>query len=128
MSLHFIATVSLIPLELIMSRGDIQCPGDIVPFNCSILSNSETIHLTWLFTVPGMMPVNITHYNTSSGSNNIMTPYISTSVTGFESDEYIHSTLEFTVQPGIPIDEFNLSCSIAGLGFNSTFTVVNSSS
>ena len=108
-----------------MSREDIQCPGDIIPFNCSILSNSETIHLMWLITIPGMTPVNVTFFN-NSGSDDL-TSYITTFVTGFKSDEYIHSTVEFRVQPGIPVNRFNLSCSITGLGLSITAVRVNSS-
>ena len=127
MFLYWIATVSIIPLEPIILRGDIRCPGDIIPFNCSILSNSETIHLMWLFTIPEMMSKNVTYSNTTSGRDTL-TPYLSTYVTDFQSDQYIHSTLEFTVQPGIPIDEFTLNCSISGLGFNTTVVHINSSS
>ena len=124
---YCIATVSIIPLEPITSREDIHCPGDIIPFNCSILSNSETIHLTWSFAIPGMVPIaDITYSNITSGSD-LLTSYISTSVTGFQSDQYIHSTLEFTVQFGIPILQINLMCAITSLGFNTTVVLVNSS-
>ena len=109
-----------------ISRADIQCPGDIIPYNCSILSNSETIHLIWLITIPGMMPVNITYSNMTSGSNNL-TPFISTSVTDFQNDEFIQSTLKFTVQPSIPTLQFNIVCAITGLGLNTTVVRVNSS-
>ena len=121
-----VATVSIIPLEPRESREDIQCPGDIIPFNCSILSNSETINLTWFINVPGMAPVNITYSNISTGIHDLAS-YSSTTLTDFHSDEYIRSTLEFRVQPGIPILQFNLSCLITGLGLNSTIVHINTS-
>ena len=72
-----------------------------------------------------MMPVDITYSNTTSSSD-ILTSYITTFVTGFQSDEFIQSTLEFTVQPGIPILQFNIMCMITGLDSNTTMIHVNS--
>ncbi len=57
-----------------------------------------------------------------------MTSYITTFVTGFESDEYIHSTLEVTVYSGMPTDQILLECSIDDLGGSEAIIVsVNTS-
>ena len=124
----FVAVVSIIPLERIVSRDDIECPGDIIPYNCSIQSNSETVHLTWRVTIPGQTPVYITYYNATDNDTSL-NDYITTSVTGFESDRYIHSTLKITVYRGISMDQIMLECSINELGNESTTLVhVNTSS
>ena len=123
----FIASVSIIPLEPVVFRDDINCPDDIIPYNCSIQSNSETVHLTWHVTIPDTMPVNITYSNNISQMN-ALTSYISTSLTGFRSDEYIHSVLMVGVFAGIPTNEIVLQCSINGLGSDTRVVFVNSSS
>ncbi len=110
-----------------MSRNDIECPGDIVSYNCSIQSNSEMVHLTWHVTLPGQMPVNITYYGMSYNRTNLSS-YISTYLTGFRSDEFIHSTLEVTVHPDIPTDQIILQCSIDNLANDTTIVLINTSS
>ena len=109
-----------------MSRKDIECPNDIIPYNCSILSNSETVHLTWHIVVPGQIPINITYTNISARNN--LDVYIASSVTAFQNDEFIHSTLEITVYPNISTDQIVLACSIDDLGNDSIVVHVNSSS
>ncbi len=124
------ASVSIISLERIVSRDDIECPGDIIPYNCSILSNSETVHLTWRVTLPaGQIPINITYYSMTALDNSTsLNSYITTSLTGFRSDEFIHSTLEVSLQPGIPTDQIILECSIDDLGNDTIIVRINSSS
>ncbi len=121
-----IASVEIIPLERVVSRDDIECPGDIIPYNCSILSNSETVHLTWHVTLPGQTPINITFFNFT---NNTVTlnSYISTHLTGFRSDEFIYSSLEVSVLPDIPTDHISLECSIDNLGYDTTIVRINTS-
>ena len=106
-----------------MSRDDIECPEDIIPYNCSIQSNSETIHLTWSVTLPGQMSLNITYYSYLEFSDDLwLNSYITTSLLGFRSDEFIHSILEITVEPDIPTDQIKIECSIDNLE-NDTITV-----
>ena len=121
-----IASVSILPLERMVSRDDIECPDDIIPYNCSIQSNSETVNLTWHVFIPNMLPLNVTYSNGSSQMINL-TNYITTSVTGFQSDEYIHSVLMVRVYAGIPTYEIILQCSINGLGNDTRVVFVNSS-
>ncbi len=122
----FTAIVTIIPLERNVSRDDIECPGDIIPYNCSIESNSETVRLTWRVTLPGQTPFNVT-YDGEFGNRTSLNSYISTSLTGFRSDEFIHSTLEVTVQPDIPTDQIMLECSIGDLGNQITTVLINTS-
>ena len=111
-----------------MSRDDIECPEDIIPYNCSIKSNSETVHLTWNVTLPGQMPLNITYYGYLENSNSfLLNSYITTLLTGFRNDEFIHSMLEVTVVPGIPTDQITIECSIDDLGSDAVTIFINTS-
>ena len=121
------ASVDIIPLERFVFREDIECPDDIIPYNCSIISNSETVHLTWVIMAPGQIPINIT-YNNISDIRDSLNDYISSSVTAFRTDEFIHSTLEITVHPYISTDQIVLMCSIDDLRNDSIAVLVNTSS
>ena len=115
-----IAFVKITPLDRAASRDDIECPGDIMPYNCSIQSNSEALHLTWRVTLHGQTLFDITYPNASI---NVENSYITTSLTGYSRDEFIHSTLEFTVQLYVPSDQIIVACSIDDLGNSSTIIV-----
>lgn len=124
-----IANVSLVPLQRVVARRDIECPGDIFPYNCSILSNSETLHLIWRITLPGETPVDISYYNgtffdDTAGLNGFLT----SSLTEYTSNEYIESILEITVQANSSTDQLMLQCLIEGLGNDSSYVLINSSS
>ena len=118
------ANVSIFQLDGVASRDEIDCPGDILRYNCSIMSNSESIHLTWRVTFPGQMPINVTYSNVTNDLTNL-NMYTTTSLTEFQNDEYVHSTLEITVQPDIPTDFITSECLISDLGHDTVFTHVN---
>lgn len=123
----YIAFATITPLERIVSRSDIECPGDRIPYNCSILSNSETIHLTWLVKFPGQPPMNITYDISSSLRNiDILNSAISTSLERFESDKYIESTLEVMLRANLPTNQTKIDCTINDLGNDSVLVNVNS--
>ena len=110
-----------------ISRPDIDCPRDTFSYNCSIFSNSETIHhLTWRVTYPGHEPINIT-YNGSSSLNSVglFDMQIRAVMTGYIAFEYIESIITIKVLENIT-DEIKLECIIEGLE-NETVTFVNSS-
>ena len=120
---NFVASVKIIPLEHVMFTSNILCPGDIIPYNCSIQSNSETVHLTWRVTIPGEMPINITYYNITDEITNLNS-FITTTITDFRSDMLIHSMLEVSVAIA---DQILLECSIDDLQNDSTTVVINTS-
>ena len=62
----FPAMVTLEFLEDVMMFEEIDCPGDTISYNCSIQSNTETLHLSWTVLFPNMDPIEITHYSDSS--------------------------------------------------------------
>ena len=121
------ASVSLIPLERTALRDDLDCPGDIIPYDCSFSSNSETLHLTWQVIIPGQAPINITY----DGSENLhqatrLNSFVSTSLTRFTSDEFISSTLHIMVDSSTNMIE--LQCSMDEDHNTSELVFINSSS
>ena len=112
-----------------MSRTDIDCPGDIFPYNCSITSNSDALHLVWRVTLTANMILNITYDNTS----NINDPHslhniVSTTLTRFISDEYVESILNLTVTHDIPIhNQTKIECIIENLGNDTVNVLINTS-
>ena len=122
----FSAAVSVYLLERNTARVGIDCPGDTISYNCSILSNSETIHLIWTITLPGQASINITYDSTSTLNNNdIMGANINTILKEYRRDEYIESILTLTVLSDIVLDGSMIGCSISDLSNNSTMVYVN---
>ena len=113
-------------IERIVPRSDIECPGDIIPFNCFVESNSETVHLTWRVTLPTGVTVNITH-NSASSVNQFhqLNNFISSSLTQFMNDEYIESSLNITVDAGVLINQTKIECLIGHLENVSLYVLVN---
>lgn len=105
------ATVSITKGVL---ESDIECPGGILSFNCSIKSNSENVHLVWRVTILGDEPITIT-YNETSALQDVDTvnTFIDTSLESYTSEEYIQSLLFYTVLATDPaILVATLECSI----------------
>lgn len=124
----YIATVSLSLLQRNVSRQDIDCPGDVISYNCSIVSNSENVHLTWRVTLPGDMPFNVT-YDRFSTINSIgsIDNVLQTTLTRFISDTYIESMLEFVLSSNIALNQTKLECLIEELDSSTVIVFVNSS-
>lgn len=122
------ATISP-PLRTV-SRGDIDCPGDTISYNCSIQSNGN-VHLTWHVTLPGLMPANITYDNSSEPNIEEILhpfPFITTVLREYRSGEHILlSTLTLTVQNDVPTDGTTLACYIGQLSHDSVIVIVNTS-
>lgn len=120
--------MSLIPLPRMVSRHDIDCPGDIISYNCSIQSNSETLHLIWRVTLPGhSVPIDRV-YNESSALNMNVTSHINTYLSRYVRDEYIESTLAITVWNNASNDRLTVQCLIEKLGNDSVAVLIQSSS
>ena len=102
----------------------------MISYDCSIVSNSETLHLTWRVTLPGDMPSNTTYENSSEpNSVRLLHPFgfITTVLTEYKIDEYIASTLILEVQPTFPANLTILECFIETLANDSIDIVLNSS-
>ena len=111
------------------ARDDINCPGDKISYRCSVMSNSETVQLTWLVTLPGMMPANITYDNTSIPNtvNSDLGYNITTTLTNFTVDMYISSTIVFTMLRDVVLNGTELACISEDLDDDSTVVFVNTS-
>ena len=125
----YLALVTLKLVDSVMISSDIDCPGDTLTYNCSIESNSETLHLTWNITFPEEMPIYFTFNSTSilftwHGWNNIG---VSAILTGYIDQEYVNSTIIFTIMNNVTLDGTELECSITDLGNEITILYINTS-
>ena len=112
-----------------MSRNDIDCPGDIIPYECSIFSNSETLHLIWRVTIPGQEPRSIKYNNTLLDHSTIdLNNFVNAQLRNYEIDAYITATLKIILQAGILINQTKVECIIRDLGNDSLYVFVNTSS
>ena len=118
--------MSLFSLERNVSRLDIECPGDVISYNCSVMSNSEMVQLTWRVTLPGGMTTNITYDSTSivDAVDDIGINY-ATSLTRYIEDEYIVSTIVFTVPRDLNLNVTFLECISEDLDSDSDTVFVN---
>ena len=117
--------MSLFPLERDVSREDIECPGDIIPYNCSVSSNSETVQLTWRITLPGTRPFNITYdniYDLDTVDN--LGKNITTILTSYRRNEYIESVIVLTVLRETFINGTLLECLSEELDSDSDVIIV----
>ena len=126
--------VTLTLLEINTSRDDIHCPGDTISYNCSIISNTETPHLIWNITLPGLTPISFTFDSTSTLYDihhldmNItvtLTELNTFTTTEFINEEHIGSIIVITVLNNVSMNGSNLECSIANLDSDSTLLLVN---
>ncbi len=128
-SLNHKASISLLIHERNTARTDIDCPMDTISYNCSILSNSERVHLRWRVTLPGSMPVTITYDNTSILNNmDNLAMGVITTLTTYRRDEYIESLIVFTVVRNIVLNGTMIECSISDLDNDVVTLFINSSS
>ena len=111
------------------AREGIDCPGDTVYYNCSILSNSENVHLYWNVTFPGLMPISIFYDNTSNV--NIMDYWsmnISSILLDYRSEEYIESIIVLTVLQNFSMNGTEVICGITDLINESVIVQLDTSS
>ena len=94
----FIASITLISLRPNVSSQDIECPGMTIPYRCSVVSNSETVQLTWLASFPGGEEVTISYVDDSTLT---MTQDLGLGITSvltqYTRDVFIESEITLTV-------------------------------
>ena len=112
--------------ERVVFRDDIECPGDTIPYNCSIMSNSEYVHLVWLVTLPGQMQRNITFDGSSSlNSANNLDMNITATLTNYIPEDYIESVIVLTVLSGVTVNGTEIECRSADLDSTTAIVDVN---
>ena len=120
-------------LEKNSSRPDIDCPGDIISYNCTVESNTEALHLTWTVTFLDFTTISITYNSTSELNqiNNLDMNITSTLIS--VTDEHLESLLMLTLVKDVDMDGILVECSIrdifldTNLDNNSVFVEVNTS-
>ena len=118
------AMVSLNQLTRNNSINEIECPGDMIRYNCSVQSNSENVQLTWHVTLPGMMFINITYDETSNhNAMDSLEMNIITALNVYEN-ERIESSITFTLLMGLVTNGTVLECMSEGLDADSVVVIV----
>ena len=125
MCLH-VASVTLSPLERNITRTDIECPGDLIPYNCSVLSNSEEVQLTWEVTFPDQTCFSITYDNSfMPNTTDDLGANITSVLARYTSDEYIESLLVVTVLKNASMNGTLVKCRSETLDHKMVFVHVN---
>ncbi len=107
---------------------DIDCPDDTISYSCSILSNSETLHLIWRVTILGLLPIHIMfNINSSLGTVEYFPENISALLTSYRRDMYIESSINFIVSKSTTLNGTLLECGMADFTNESALLLVNSS-
>ena len=122
------ATVDLVLLLRNVSRPDIECPGDVILFRCSVQSNSETVQLSWLVTFPGQETITIS-YNNESNTNTLeyYPVNITARLTQYTSDQSAESELQLTVLQNVTMSGTILECMSEDLASRNVTVSVNTS-
>ncbi len=108
----FIASLSL----KLPKRPDIDCPGDTLSYNCSILSNSENSTLVWSLILPGFDNVySIFGAESTVDEFHSSGPAITFRLTEYVDGEYIESILTFTVGRHFTVNRTSITCEIPDL-------------
>ena len=110
-----LASTSLRFVERNEMFNDIDCPGDTIAYHCSIASNSETIHLTWTVSFPGLTPYNITYDNSSvlNEVNDHGGMGIKTVLTNYTHQDTIASDIVFKLIRNASMNGTKVTCSIS---------------
>lgn len=94
---------------------DIDCPGDSVTYNCSIVSNTEYLHLIWTVIFPDEMPVTVIYDGLSLVGNVNNLDYNITSTLITIREEYIESIIKINLLSNVSQDNSLIECSIEDL-------------
>ena len=93
-----LANVTLSELPRNVSRLDIVCPGDMIPYRCDVHTNSETLQLTWQVTFPEQDTITIVYTNDSDWSSmDVTNMSIITTLVPYRNDEFISSELTLII-------------------------------
>ena len=106
-----------------MSRHGLECPGDTIPYNCLIQSNSEALHLIWHLTFPdsrALIEIIFNGSSTSLAHETRLNGYVNASLIAYTEDMYIESSLVITVQPNASMNQLFLQCLIEDQNLCST--------
>ncbi len=113
------------------SRPDIECPGDVISFNCSVVTNSENPQLAWQGTLPNNEISDGITFNSSSAPGPIDLGFARITLTEVMNLSTlvvsIESTFELILLSDIPLNQTLLQCYSENLDNASLYVNVNSS-
>lgn len=109
--------ITLLPLPRIVASDDIECPGDVIPFSCSIESNSEAdLYLVQTLTIPSPNMPRLAYIYTST---------ISRTAGDFD---FGNSTVNVVLPDDIAlVNDTDIECRIEGFGNASTILKLQTS-
>ena len=120
------ATVTLKLAEKKSIRPDIDCQGDTISYNCSVLPNSENGILIWTLTLPEQTPISITYDSMSNLDRlNYLIMNVITMLTEYRMNEYIESILTLTISQNYFLNGSRVECGISTTTSESTQVVIN---
>ena len=106
----------------------VDCPGDTISYRCTIMSDNDTIELTWRVTLPGMMPINIAYDNIldiPDATDTDLVTGITATLTNSTDEGYIESVIMFTVFGDVELNGTELECIADELDDDYTEVLVN---
>jgi hypothetical protein len=106
---------------------DIECPGDVITYNCSIESNSENVQLTWEITLPDETSFTITHSNITMPNMDHLGTGITSVLTRYIKDEYIESLLHVTILQNVSMNGTQVVCRSEALDTETDIILINTS-
>ena len=122
-----LAMVTITALQRNVSRQDIECPGDTIPYRCSVQSNSETVQLNWMVTFPGQDTIIMVLYTNDSSRNAVtfLPMNLTARLTQYEVDQNVESELVLTVLQTVPMNGTILECRSEDLASENETVYVN---
>ncbi len=121
-----LATVILEFLESTKKLDEMDCPGDTISYNCSIMSNTEDLHLTWSVEFPNSLPINITYSDDGSLREiDMLDVGIRATLMDFRGG-YVQSSITLVVFNS-SMNGTIVKCSIANLDLDNVTILINTS-
>ena len=94
----------------------IDCLGDTILYNCSIVSNAYNLRLTWVVIFLGQPPITITYDADSVRDTvNLLGMNVSSTLTELRTSDYIESVITLTFLSDVSyVNKTMLECNFAG--------------
>ena len=107
--------MELTALSRIQAMPEVECEGDILPYNCSVATNDESLNLVWQLTPPnnGLTLTLQFNYSSQLGTEHRLAEGISAVLHYFDPFlGYAHSVISLTIQQGVVSSGTHLRCGV----------------
>lgn len=124
------AMITLESLPPVMTRPDIDCPGDKIFYMCTVFSNSEMLELRWMVTFPGQDTFIMQLFTNDTERVNVLEMNVTARLleyTTFNGFRTLVSTIELTVLQDVLVDGAVLECRSEDLDSENVTVSVNTS-